>query len=58
MLTDPKIYKTPVKITANLRHRPDLHTEYTCTDTLWTTLNQRGLTLPDVDAFPIRRVVT
>ena len=54
VLTDPKIYKTPIKITANLRHRPDLQLlEYTCTDTLWDDyLNQRGLTLPDVDAFP------
>ena len=54
VLTDPKVYKTPIKITATLRHRPDLQLlEYTCTDALWDEyLSERGLTLPDVDSFP------
>jgi hypothetical protein len=54
VVTDPKVYKTPIKITASLQHRPDLQLlEYTCTDTLWDEyLAERGLTLPDVDAFP------
>jgi hypothetical protein len=54
VLTDPKIYATPIKITGTLRHRPDLQLlEYTCTDTLWDEyLSERGLTLPDVDSFP------
>lgn len=53
-LTDPKVYKTPIVITANLQHRPDLQLlEYTCTDALWDEyLQERGLTLPDVDSFP------
>jgi hypothetical protein len=53
-LTDLKVYKTPIQITANLQHRPDLQLlEYTCTDALWDEyLQERGLTLPDVDAFP------
>jgi hypothetical protein len=54
VLTDPKVYATPIKITATLRHRPDLQLlEYTCTDSLWDEyLSERGLMLPDVDAFP------
>jgi hypothetical protein len=54
VLTDPKVYKEPIRITATLRHRPDLQLlEYTCTDTLWEEfLGERGLTLPDVDALP------
>ena len=54
VLTDPKVYKEPIKITATLRDRPDLSLlEYTCTDTLWEEyLGQRGLTLPDIDALP------
>jgi hypothetical protein len=54
VLTDPKVYTTPIKITATLRHRPDLQLlEYTCTDTLWDEyLAERGLTLPDLDALP------
>jgi hypothetical protein len=53
-LTDPKIYTTPIKITGTLRHRPELQLlEYTCTDALWDEyLNERGLTLPDLDALP------
>ena len=54
MLTDPKVYTTPIKITATLRNRPDLQLlEYTCTDALWDEyLAERGLTLPDMDALP------
>ncbi len=54
VLTDPKVYTTPIKITGTLRHRPDLQLlEYTCTDTLWDEyLAERGLTLPDLDALP------
>ena len=54
VLTDPKVYTTPIRITATLQHRPDLQLlEYTCTDTLWDEyLGERGLTLPDVDSFP------
>jgi len=54
VLTDPKVYKTPIKITGTLRHRPDLQLlEYTCTDALWDEyLSERGLTLPDMDALP------
>jgi hypothetical protein len=53
-LTDPKVYTSPVKITASLQLRPDLSLiEYTCTDTLWDDyLTQRGLTLPDLDDLP------
>ena len=54
VLTDPKVYTTPIRITATLQHRPDLQLlEYTCTDALWDEyLSERGLTLPDVDSFP------
>lgn len=54
VLTDPKVYTTPIKITATLQKRPDLQLlEYTCSDTLWDEyLIERGLTLPDVDSFP------
>jgi hypothetical protein len=54
VLTDPKVYTTPIEITATLRHRPDLQLlEYTCTDALWDEyLAERGLALPDVDSFP------
>jgi hypothetical protein len=55
VLTDPKVYTAPIKITATLRHRPDLQLlEYTCTDALWDEyLSERGLTLPDMDALPV-----
>jgi hypothetical protein len=54
VLTDPKVYTEPIKITATLQARPDLNLlEYTCTDTLWEDyLGQRGLTLPNLDALP------
>jgi hypothetical protein len=54
VLTDPKVYTTPIKITASLQQRTDLQLlEYTCTDTLWDEyLTERGLTLPDMDALP------
>jgi hypothetical protein len=54
VLTDPKVYTEPIRITATLQHRPDLQLlEYTCSDTLWEEyLNERGLTLPDMDALP------
>ena len=54
VLTDPKVYTEPIKITATLQSRPDLNLlEYTCTDSLWEDyLTQRGLTLPDLDALP------
>jgi len=54
VLTDPKVYTTPIKITATLQQRTDLQLlEYTCTDTLWDDyLSERGLTLPDIDSFP------
>ena len=54
VLTDPKVYTAPIKITGTLRHRPDLQPlEYTCTDALWDEyLNERGLALPDLDALP------
>jgi hypothetical protein len=54
VVTDPKVYTEPVKVTATLQLRPDLQLlEYTCTDTLWDDyLQQRGLTLPDLDALP------
>jgi hypothetical protein len=54
VLTDPKVYTEPIRITATLQHRPDLQLlEYTCTDTLWEEyLGERGLTLPDMDALP------
>ena len=54
VLTDSKVYKEPIRITATLRDRSDLQLlEYTCTDTLWEEyLGERGLTLPDIDALP------
>jgi hypothetical protein len=54
VVTDPRVYKSPIKITASLQHRPDLQLlEYTCTDTLWDEyLVERGLSLPDIDSFP------
>ncbi len=54
VLTDPKMYREPVQLYAEAMHRPDLEMlEYTCTDTLWDEyLQERGLTLPDVDALP------
>jgi hypothetical protein len=56
-LTDPKMYTKPVHIRAEARLRPDMQMlEYTCTDTLWDEyLQERGLTLPDVDALPVHR---
>ncbi|HZL96773.1 MAG TPA: hypothetical protein VFB99_24170, partial [Vicinamibacterales bacterium] len=54
VLTDPKVYKEPIHVTASLQLRPDLQLlEYTCSDTLWDEyLSERGLTLPDMDALP------
>jgi hypothetical protein len=54
VLTDPRIYTTPITVTAALQERPDAQLlEYTCSDTLWEEyLSERGLTLPDVDSFP------
>ncbi len=54
VVTDPKVYTEPIRITATLQLRPDLQLlEYTCTDTLWDDyLTERGLTLPDLDALP------
>jgi hypothetical protein len=54
VLTDPKVYATPITITATLQARPDAQLlEYTCSDTLWDDyLSERGLALPDIDAFP------
>jgi hypothetical protein len=53
-LTDPKLYTQPIQIHAEAELRPDLQLlEYTCTDVLWDDyLQQRGLTLPDLDALP------
>lgn len=54
VLTDPKVYVVPITITATLQERPGAQLlEYTCSDTLWDEyLNERGLTLPDMDALP------
>lgn len=54
VLTDPKVYVTPIKITATLQERPDGQLlEYTCSDTLWDEyLSERELALPDIDSFP------
>jgi hypothetical protein len=54
VLTDPKVYTTPIKITATLHERRDAQLlEYTCSDTLWDDyLSERGLALPDIDALP------
>ncbi|MDX1563374.1 MAG: hypothetical protein R3305_10625, partial [Gammaproteobacteria bacterium] len=54
-LTDPKIYTEPVLFHAEAELRPDLFMlEYTCTNTIWEEyLEERGLTLPDVDSFPV-----
>ena len=54
VLTDPKLYPEPVRFRAEAVARPDMQMlEYTCTDVLWEDyLEQRGLTLPDVDALP------
>jgi hypothetical protein len=51
---DPKLYTEPVMIHAEAEFRPDLQMlEYTCSVTLWEEyLEERGLTLPDVDALP------
>jgi hypothetical protein len=59
VLTDPKVYTTPVKITATLAQRRDAQLlEYTCSDTLWDEyLSVRGLALPDIDGFPEPRGV-
>ena len=56
VLSDPKVYTEPIKVTATLRQRTDLQLiEYTCTDTLWDDyLSERGLELPDLDALPDR----
>ena len=54
VLTDPKVYTTPIRITATLQERRDAQLlEYTCSDTLWDEyLSERGLALPDMDALP------
>jgi hypothetical protein len=54
VLTDPKVYTTPISITATLGQRDGLQLlEYTCSDALWDEyLMERGLTLPDIDSFP------
>lgn len=54
VLTDPKVYTTPIQITATLGQRDGLQLlEYTCSDALWDEyLTKRGLTLPDIDSFP------
>jgi hypothetical protein len=54
VLTDPKVYTEPIRVTASLQFRPDTQLlEYTCTDTLWEQyLGERGLTLPDMDDLP------
>jgi hypothetical protein len=53
-LTDPRLYTEPVRWRADAVHRPDFHLlEYTCSVSLWEAyLDQRGLSLPDVDALP------
>jgi hypothetical protein len=53
-LTDPKLYTEPVRSRAEAVYRPDLQIlEYTCSVSLWEAyLEERGLTLPDVDALP------
>lgn len=53
-LTDPKLYEQPVRMRVEAQYRPDIQMlEYTCTDALWDEyLQQRGLSLPDVDALP------
>jgi hypothetical protein len=50
---DPKLYTEPVTIRAEAILRPDLNIlEYTCSVSLWEDyLQQRGLTLPDVDSL-------
>jgi hypothetical protein len=54
VLTDPKMYTTPIEIMATLGQRDGLQLlEYTCSDALWDEyLTERGLALPDVDSFP------
>ena len=54
VVTDPKLYTEPVRWSAEAVHRPDLNIlEYTCSVSLWEAyLEERGLTLPDVDALP------
>jgi len=54
VLTDPKVYKEPVTIRAEINRRPDLYIlEYNCSQTLWEEyLDQRGLTLPALDTLP------
>lgn len=53
-VVDPQLYTEPVKIHAEAQFRPDLNIlEYTCSVTLWEQyLEDRGLTLPDIDALP------
>lgn len=53
-LRDPRMYAEPVRFHAEARWRPDLHIlEYTCSNTIWESyLEERGLTVPDVDALP------
>lgn len=55
-VTDPKLYTEPVHIHGEVQYRPDLYIlEYTCSNTLWEDyLKERGLTLPDIDALPMR----
>jgi hypothetical protein len=53
-VVDPQLYTEPVHIHAEAQYRPDLYIlEYTCSVTLWEQyLEDRGLTLPDIDALP------
>jgi len=53
-VTDPKLYTEPVRVHAEAQYRSDLQLlEYTCSVSLWEEyLDERGLTLPDVDALP------
>jgi hypothetical protein len=54
VVTDPKLYMEPIRTRAEAVYRPDLNIlEYTCSVSLWEAyLEERGLTLPDVDALP------
>lgn len=53
-VTDPKLYTEPVTVHAEAQYRSDLQLlEYTCSVSLWEEyLEERGLTVPDVDALP------
>lgn len=53
-LVDPQLYTEPVLFHAQAQRRDDLQLlEYTCSVSLWEEyLDERGLTLPDVDGLP------